>query len=76
MRNEIGRVIKGNVTLIEYEAPDAETSNKFFLQCGVVGLNATPKELKDLYTVLNYYVNIENFSECNIRIGDDHVAIR
>lgn len=75
MRHELGRIEKSNITLIEYAEPDGTTSGAHFLQCGVVGLFATKKELKDLYDVLNYYVNIESFSQCKVKIEGEYVSI-
>jgi hypothetical protein len=75
LRGEAGRIVKDNVTLIEYEESIVGFSNNYFLQVGVVGLHFTEKELKNLYTVLNYYVNIEEFASCTIKVGDQDVAI-
>ena len=75
MRHELGRVEKNNVTLIEYDESDGGISGAHFIQCGVVGLFATKKELKDLYDVLNYYINIESFSQCKVKIEGEHVSI-
>ncbi len=75
IKHESGRVTLSNVTLIEYDQEQGFQS-KYFIQVGVVGLYCTEDELKDLYTVLNYYSNIEDFAKCNIKIGDENVAIR
>lgn len=75
MKNEVGKVIKNNITLVEYEKPVIDHSNKFFIQIGIVGIHCTEKELKDLYSVLNYYMHIEDFSECKIKVGDENVSI-
>ena len=75
IKQESGRVVLNNITLIEYDQEQGLNA-KYFIQAGVVGINCTEKELKDLYTVLNYYCNIENFTQCNIKIGDENVAIR
>ena len=76
MKNESGRIKKNNVTLIEYDNSPVGFSNKYFIQLGVVGVHCTEKELKDLYTVLSYYVNIEEFAECKLEIGGEYVAIQ
>lgn len=74
MNIEIGRVSKNNVSLVEYNTPDERLI--FFLQSGVVGLYATEKELRDIHAVLNYYFNLEDFSNCILKIGEeDNVAI-
>lgn len=57
MQNEVGRVLLGNITLIEYDLGDE--IKKFFVQSGVAGFYASEQELNDLYSVLNYYRNIE-----------------
>jgi hypothetical protein len=75
IKNEAGRVVLNNINLIEYQQ-DQVLDGKYFIQVGVVGLYCSHKELKDLYTVLNYYSHIEDFAECNIKIGDENVAIR
>lgn len=74
MKSEIGRVRKGEISLIEYD--DSYGGSSFFLQSGVVGIYATSEELQDIYAVLNYYINLEQFSECSIQIGEEkNVAI-
>jgi hypothetical protein len=76
LRNEVGRIEKNNITLIEYENAVVNYSSNFFIQLGVVGVHCTQKELEDLYTVLGYYLNIDNYSECKIKIGGEYVAIQ
>lgn len=75
LRAEAGRIVKDNITLIEYEESIVGFSNNYFLQVGVVGIHFTEKELRNLHTVLNYYVNIEDFANCTIKVGDEDVAI-
>jgi hypothetical protein len=75
IKNEAGRVVLNDITLIEYNEGHGY-HGKYFIQTGVVGVYCTEKELKDLYTVLNYYCNIEDFAQCNIKIGEENVAIR
>jgi hypothetical protein len=72
MMHESGRVIKDNVTLIEYDEP---LGNRFFLQSGVVGIFASEEELKSIRDVLNYYYNIEEFAKCKVKIEGEYVAI-
>jgi len=65
MKSENGRVIKGNVKLIEYGDGSSEVDS-YFLQVGVAGLYCSKKELNDLYMALNYYVNIDEIIECQL----------
>jgi len=76
IKNQIGKILKNNVSLIEYDQDDSVAGSKYFIQLGVVGMYCTEKELRDLYSVLNYYCNIEEFSNCIVKVGDDYVAIR
>jgi hypothetical protein len=75
IKDEAGRVVLNNVNLIEYQQQQV-ADGRYFIQVGVVGLYCSEKELRDLYTVLNYYCHIEDFAECNIKVGDENVAIR
>lgn len=73
IKNEIGRVKKDNVTLIEYETGSFFDDDKVFIQVGVVGLFCTKKELDNLQTVINYYSNVDSFTECKVMIeGKEH----
>ena len=76
LRNEVGRIEKNNITLIEYENAVVNYSSNFFIQLGVVGVHCTQKELEDLCTLLVYYLNLDNYSECKIKIGGEYVAIQ
>ena len=75
MISESGSITKGSATLIEYAETENAIPDKFFLQSGVVGLYASAKELKDIYTILHYYLNIEDLSKCKVKIGDEYVDI-
>lgn len=75
MKEQIGRIVKNNITLIEYTDSEASLGGRFFIQNGVMGIYANEKELKDLFTVLNYYLNIEELHDCKIRIEGEDVAI-
>jgi len=70
-KQEVGRVKKNNVSLIEYDEGTLNYSDTFFVQVGVVGFYCTKKELQDLYTVLNCYINIDDISECTIKIKEN-----
>jgi hypothetical protein len=70
-----GRITKNNISISEYAEGIHQYEDKFFIKCGVAGIFANRKELEDLYLVLNYYLNIEKFSECEVKVGDQDVAI-
>lgn len=65
MKSENGRLLKGNVRLIEYGNGSNSIEN-YFIQVGVAGLFLSQKELNDLYTVLNYYKNIDDIAQCEL----------
>lgn len=74
IKNELGRIKKNNVTLIEYESPTASDDDRIFIQVGVIGIFCDKKELKDLYSVLNYFLNIEEITDCEVIIrGEENV---
>ena len=68
LKEEIGRIKKGNVKIVEYGDGAFNYSDKFFVQVGVIGMYCTKQELNDLYDVLNYYHNIEGISNCEVII--------
>jgi len=68
MKNEVGRVLLGNATLIEYDCGDDTES--FFVQCGVAGFYANKQELLDLYGAINYYLNIESIEDIVVSIKE------
>lgn len=63
---EVGRLVYNNLTLIEYEELNSESS--FFVQSGVVGFYASSDELYDLYSLLSYYYNMETADNIVISI--------
>ena len=65
-KQELGRIKKDNVTLIEYVSPTAGEDDRIFIQVGVVGLFCDKKEIKNLQTVVNYFMNMEDISSCEI----------
>jgi hypothetical protein len=71
-----GKITKGNVSILEYAEGSHMKEDKFFIKCGVAGIFANQQELQDLFLVLNYYINIEKFAECQVRVGDQDVAIQ
>jgi len=56
-KQESGRMLLNNASLIEYE--DQLNNNTFFLQLGIAGFYASESELRDLYGLLNYYYNMD-----------------
>lgn len=66
---------KNNIKLTEYNDPTYGYQDKIFLQCTCVGFYLTQKDLKDLYTVVSYYLNADEYADINLTIGGDHVAI-
>jgi len=75
-KEELGRVEKNNITFVEYAAEHPHADQLFFVQCGIAGFYLNKKELEDLSCVLNYYINIENYSECRLKIEGEYVAIQ
>lgn len=69
MKREVGRVLLGKVTLVEYE--DNSDKKNFFVQCGIAGFYASGEELHDLYAVLNYYSNIDAIDDIVVSIKGD-----
>lgn len=75
LENFPATVEKGNIKLTEYTDSTYNYEDKLFLQCTCVGFYLTQKELKDLYTVVGYYLNAEDITEVKVSIGGDHVAL-
>jgi len=75
-REVFGTIKKNEITLIEYADGTYNHYDKIFIQCGIVGLFLNKKDLEDLFTVLNYYINMEKFIDCDIKIGDTNVALQ
>jgi hypothetical protein len=68
-------VQKGNIKLTEYTDSTYNYEDKLFLQCTCVGFYLTPKDLKDLYTVIHYYLNADEITDVEVMIGGENVAI-
>lgn len=66
-KNENGRMELNDIGLIEYESL-IDNEETFFLQSGVVGFNATKQELHDIYSLLNYYFNIDSINSTVISV--------
>jgi hypothetical protein len=57
---EIQTISKGNVKITEYAKAETDEVEKIFVQNGILGFFVTPQEMKDLFLLLNYYINIED----------------
>lgn len=68
-------VQKGNIKLTEYSDSTYNYEDKIFIQCTCVGFYVTQKDLKDLYTVISYYLNADEYSDVEVTIGGEHVAL-
>jgi len=66
-KKEVGRMLLGDIQLIEYEHLEPHESS-YFLQSGVVGFLATKQELHDIYSLLNYYFNIDSIHNTVISV--------
>lgn len=75
MNNPLAYVIKGDIRLTEYKDSTYNYEDRFFLQSGCVGFYLTPKQLKDIATVVNYYLNAEDISDVKVIIGGEHVTL-
>lgn len=75
-KSKVGEVSKNNIKLVEYEEGLHTYSDKFFIQSGPIGFWATKNELEDLFTVLNYYLNITSFMECEVNVDGQQVFIQ
>lgn len=76
MYNDIPAVVqKGDIKLTEYKNSEYNYEDKLFLQCTCVGFYLTQKQLKDLYTVVSYYLNADDITEVRVSIGGEDVAL-
>lgn len=75
-KHSIGSITKGNVKLIEYEEGMHNYSDHFFIQSGPIGFWATKQELNDLFIVLNYYMNMQSFNDCEVVVDGHKLAIQ
>jgi hypothetical protein len=66
-KEEVGRMILNDITLIEYRTED---NLSYFLQSGIVGFYASSAELADLYALLSYYYNIDGINNTIISLKD------
>jgi len=68
-------VEKGNIKLTEYNDPTYGYDDKLFIQCTCVGFYVTKKDLRDLYTVVSYYLNAEDYTDIKVSVGGEEVAL-
>ena len=68
MKRESIKLRKNKASLTEYADGMLDTNNKFFIQSGIAGFFLNYKDLEDLSAIINYYLNIEQFSECYVEI--------
>jgi len=59
---DIESISKGNIKLTEYSNPDTGEVEKTYIQNGILGFWISDQEIKDLYLLLSYYINIEEIS--------------
>lgn len=71
----IAVVQKDNIKLTEYTESTYNYEDRFFIQSGCVGFYVTKKELKDLRTVIDYYLNADEITEVKVYVDGEHVAI-
>jgi hypothetical protein len=67
-------LVKGNIKLTEYDESTFTHHDKIFIQSGCVGFFLTQKELKDLYVVINYYLNTDELEDIKVMVGGEYVA--
>lgn len=75
MKHEQATLEKGNIKLTEFSEPTFTHFDKLFVQIGCCGLYANRQELKDLLTVINYYLNADDITDIKVRIGGDYVTL-
>jgi hypothetical protein len=75
MNQQLARLVKNDISLVEYGDALQAIDDRYFIQSGIVGFFANKKQLQDLYDILNYYLNIENFEQCQIVIDDKKIDV-
>jgi hypothetical protein len=53
----------GNFKITEYINKSTQEVEKIYIQNGIVGFYASEEEIKDLCTLLNYYIDIEKIND-------------
>lgn len=76
MKVDAASVEKGSIKLIEYIDPTFNYEDKIFIQAGCVGFYLTPKELRDLRSVIEYYLNAEDYTDIRVKVGGEYVALQ
>jgi hypothetical protein len=71
MKRESIRLRKNKASLTEYSDGTLASDNKLFLQSGIAGFFLSRKELEDINTIVNYYLNIDQFSDCYVEIENE-----
>lgn len=66
IKNKIGKISKNKVILTEYEKSKVNNDPSIYIQLGIFGFFCTDEEFNDLYSVMNYYKNMENILECKV----------
>lgn len=59
---DIQTISKGQVKITEYSDPETGDVQKVYVQNGIMGFWVNDQEIKDLYLLLSYYINIEDIS--------------
>jgi hypothetical protein len=72
-RRTNAKLVKNKVALTEYSEGTYSSGDKLFLQSGIAGFFLTREELKDVFDILNYYLNIESFQSCAIEIDNERI---
>lgn len=57
--HEIVNITLGDIRLSEYINKNTQEVDKIYIQNGILGFFLSEQEMKDLSTILNYYINIE-----------------
>lgn len=59
---DIQTISKGQAKITEYSDPETGDVQKVYVQNGIMGFWVNDQEIKDLYLLLSYYINIEDIS--------------
>ena len=75
MKRTVASLQKGSIKLIEYSEGTIEYSDKLFIQSGCVGFYMTLEELKNLKSIIDYYLNIDEFMDIRLNVDGENVAL-
>lgn len=75
MNSVVASVEKGNIKLTEYVDSTYNYEDKIFIQNGCVGFYITQQELRDLQTVVGYYLNADDITEVKVKVDGEDVAL-